>query len=103
MPDLKPIEWRHGKLIILDQRLLPQQEVYREIGDAAGVVEAIKTLAVRGAPAIGVAAAYGMALGALAIDAKDLPTFLARLEQVTRMLAASRPTARNLFWALETT
>jgi methylthioribose-1-phosphate isomerase len=102
MADIKPIEWRDNKLIILDQRLLPQQEVYREIGDVAGVAEAIKTLAVRGAPAIGIAAAYGIALGALGIQVADMPAFLAELRQISAVLAASRPTARNLFWAIET-
>jgi methylthioribose-1-phosphate isomerase len=101
MPDLKPLEWRDNKLILLDQRLLPRKEVYLEISDYRDVVEAIRTLAVRGAPALGVAAAYGVALGALSIQTKNFSDFLEQLKEVAQALAASRPTARNLFWALE--
>jgi methylthioribose-1-phosphate isomerase len=101
MPDLKPLEWKNNRLILLDQTRLPGEEIYLEISDYQQVVSAIKCLAVRGAPAIGVAAAYGIVLGALQIKAKTKPEFLAELKIVLKNLAASRPTARNLFWAIE--
>jgi methylthioribose-1-phosphate isomerase len=101
MPDLKPLQWRDNKLILLDQTRLPGEEIYLEITDYKEVVSAIKCLAVRGAPAIGIASAYGIVLGALQIEAKNKAEFLEKLEIVTRNLAESRPTARNLFWAIE--
>jgi methylthioribose-1-phosphate isomerase len=93
------IEWKDGKVVLIDQRRLPLQEVYLECGDENGVAEAIETMAIRGAPAIGVAAAYGVALGVLRIG--PLEDLTARFEQVIARLARTRPTARNLFWALE--
>ena len=101
MVDLKPVEWRNNKLIILDQTRLPGEEVYLEITDYKEAAEAIKRLAVRGAPAIGVAAAYAVALGALSIKTKVKAEFMAKLQQITQTLRESRPTARNLFWAVE--
>lgn len=101
MSDLEPVEWRDNKLIILDQTRLPREEVYLEITRYPEVASAIKRLAVRGAPAIGVAAAYGIALGALEIQAKTKTEFLTELNRVTKTLGDSRPTARNLFWAIE--
>jgi methylthioribose-1-phosphate isomerase len=101
LPGLRPIEWRDNKLIILDQTRLPAEEVYLEITDYQEVAEAIRILAVRGAPAIGIAAAYGTALGALAIRTRVKAEFIARLKKVTQTLSESRPTARNLFWAIE--
>jgi methylthioribose-1-phosphate isomerase len=101
MPDLKPLQWQDNKLILLDQTRLPGEEIYLEITDYKEVVSAIKCLAVRGAPAIGVAAAYGTVLGALQIQAESKTEFLDQLEIVTWNLAQSRPTARNLFWAIE--
>ena len=80
------------QVVLLDQRRLPDEEVNLECRTAADVAEAIRTLAVRGAPAIGIAAAYGLALAALRGD---------DLAEAERVLAASRPTAVNLFWALE--
>jgi methylthioribose-1-phosphate isomerase len=101
MADLKPVEWRNNKLIILDQTRLPGEEVYLEITDYRQAAEAIQRLAVRGAPAIGVAAAYAVALGALAIRAQVKAEFSAKLKKVIQTLSDSRPTARNLFWAIE--
>jgi methylthioribose-1-phosphate isomerase len=101
MPEIKPLEWRHNRLVILDQTLLPSQEVYLELVDHRQVAKAIERLAVRGAPAIGVAAAYGVVLGALSIQADNMVDFLFELRKATQFLAASRPTARNLFWAIE--
>ena len=79
-------------VVVLDQRLLPVEEVELRCGTAAEVADAIKTLAVRGAPAIGVAAAYGLALAAARGD---------DLAEADRVLRASRPTAVNLAWALD--
>ncbi len=101
MEDLVPLDWQGNKLIILDQTRLPVEEVYLEITRPSQVAEAIKCLAVRGAPAIGVAAAYGVALGALEIQAGTRSEFLKQLKTIIKMLGDSRPTARNLFWAIE--
>lgn len=91
-----------GLLELLDQRVLPGDVVMLRCHAVAEAVEAIRTLAVRGAPAIGVAAAFGVCLG-LRTAADDLPrdAALARVRETTQQLAASRPTAVNLFWALE--
>jgi methylthioribose-1-phosphate isomerase len=101
MADLQPIEWRNNKLIILDQTRLPGEETYLEITDYKEAAEAIQRLAVRGAPAIGVASAYAIALGALSIKTRVKAEFLAKLKKVAQTLSESRPTARNLFWAIE--
>ena len=98
---MNSIEWRDGKLILLDQTLLPRQEVYLELDDYREVARAIKEMRVRGAPAIGVAAAYGVALGARAIDSMGMVDFKARLDPVCDEIAASRPTAVNLRWAVD--
>lgn len=86
------IEWRNNRLYLLDQRVLPHQQQWIECDTAAETADAIRDMVVRGAPAIGIAAAYGYALDAL--HGSDLASAF-------RILAASRPTAVNLFWALE--
>jgi methylthioribose-1-phosphate isomerase len=101
MIDIEPLKWRDNKLIVLDQTRLPQEEVYLEISRYQEVASAIRRLAVRGAPVIGIAAAYGIVLGALEIKADNLHDFLSQLKPVTQTLWDSRPTARNLFWAIE--
>ncbi|MEZ4485489.1 MAG: S-methyl-5-thioribose-1-phosphate isomerase [Syntrophotaleaceae bacterium] len=98
---IKPIEYRDGVCRMIDQRLLPTQEVWLEYTDYRGVAEAIQTMVVRGAPAIGVAAAFGAAFGARDISADNFAGFADRLEQVCAVLGATRPTAVNLFWALQ--
>jgi methylthioribose-1-phosphate isomerase len=97
---MKPtIEWKDGKVVMIDQRRLPLEEIYVECADEEQVAAAIETMIIRGAPAIGVAAAYGVALGVARLtDAADLPSEFARILQ---RLRRTRPTARNLFWALE--
>ncbi len=85
-------------MVMLDQRLLPTREVYRTYRDYRGVARAIKDMVIRGAPAIGVAAAMGIALGARQAKRIDSPGEFDRLCQV---FAATRPTAVNLFWAIE--
>jgi methylthioribose-1-phosphate isomerase len=93
------IEWQDGKVVMIDQRKLPLQEVYVECTDENQMAEAIEEMIIRGAPAIGVAAAYGVALGMLnAGPGQDLDE---RFDEVSKRLARTRPTARNLFWALE--
>lgn len=101
MSRLKAIEWVSGKVRIIDQTRLPWEEVIREIDDYHEVTAAISEMQIRGAPAIGIAAAYGLALGALGIEAESKDEFLEKLRPISEMLSASRPTAVNLFWALE--
>lgn len=98
MSDFFTIEWRDGAVVMIDQRILPTQEVYRTYRDYRGVAKAIKDMVIRGAPAIGVAAAMGMALGVRQLKKSDNPEEFERLCQV---FAATRPTAVNLFWAIE--
>ena len=101
MEDLKAIQWHNGKLRLLDQTQLPEELVLLEISDYHGVVKAIKTLSVRGAPAIGIAAAYGVVLSVWDADEVDRQEFLTRINTAITALKSSRPTAKNLFWALE--
>jgi len=91
----------HGHLALIDQTLLPVEFTEIECRDVQTVWEAIKMLRVRGAPAIGVAAAYGVCLGLQSVADADEEAFFRRLHEVTEYLAGSRPTAVNLFWALE--
>src|SRR5215471_14154450 len=98
MSDFFTIEWQDGAVVMLDQRLLPTREVYRTYRDYRGVARAIKDMVIRGAPAIGVAAAMGIALGARQLKKIEQPEEFERLCQV---FAATRPTAVNLFWAID--
>ena len=93
------IDWQDGKVVMIDQRRLPLEEVYLEFSDEEGVARAIETMVIRGAPAIGVAAAYGVALGLL--RAKPGDDLDRRVDEIVARLARTRPTAVNLFWALE--
>ncbi|MFC0711350.1 S-methyl-5-thioribose-1-phosphate isomerase [Azorhizophilus paspali] len=97
---IKAIEWRDGTLHLLDQRLLPQEERWLSYDSASGVAGAIRDMVVRGAPAIGISAAYGVLLGARRRMAAG-GDWRAALEEDFRGLAESRPTAVNLFWALD--
>jgi len=99
--DIKAIEWLGDKVRILDQTRLPREEIYLELTDYQGMASAIKELKIRGAPAIGVAAAYGIALGARNIKTTDVSEFQRRFHDVVVTMAATRPTAKNLFWAVE--
>jgi methylthioribose-1-phosphate isomerase len=99
---IKTIEWTDAGVVMIDQRLLPGEEVYPLFKTYEEVAEAIRVMVIRGAPAIGVAAAMGVALGASAVDENlDPGAFDAALEPVYATLAATRPTAVNLFWAIE--
>ena len=95
---VKTIEWKDDRVIMLDQRLLPQKEVYRVCRNYNEVAKAIRDMTIRGAPAIGVAAAMGVALGALKATPK---TFDREFERILLTLGKTRPTAVNLFWALQ--
>jgi methylthioribose-1-phosphate isomerase len=97
---LYPVVWQNNSVILIDQTRLPGEYVVVEIHRSEDMAEAIKTMIVRGAPAIGIAAAYGMYLGAREIKTSDRTEFLNRLEQVAQMLRSTRPTAVNLFWAI---
>jgi methylthioribose-1-phosphate isomerase len=97
----KTIAWKKNTVIMIDQRKLPVQERYVVCRDYRSVVRAIKDLVIRGAPAIGVAAAMGVALGALKIRAKGMERFMARFDAICREMAEARPTAVNLSWAVE--
>jgi methylthioribose-1-phosphate isomerase len=98
---VQPIEWRDGVVAILDQTQLPQRMVVHEYDDWQGVAEAIRVMQVRGAPAIGIAAAYGLALAARTIDAPTMEAFRAEFGEACRAFAQTRPTAVNLFGAIE--
>lgn len=98
---LKTIEWKDNQVVMIDQRKLPLQERYVVCKDYRAVIRAIKDLVIRGAPAIGVAAAMGVALGALKIRAKRLDRFKARFDAICREMVAARPTAANLAWAVD--
>lgn len=97
---VKTLRWRDQRLEMIDQRVLPASLVYQSYDSAAGVAEGIRSMVVRGAPAIGCAAAYGVALEALRLANGDPDIFSTRLETGFAALAQSRPTAVNLFWAL---
>ena len=92
------IRWHGSRLELLDQRLLPGEEHWMTLEGASGVAQSIRDMVVRGAPAIGISAAYGVALAARHAGGGD---WKAEIKQAIRELAASRPTAVNLFWALQ--
>lgn len=95
------LKWCGDYLSILDQRRLPEKEVYLSLKTYRDTIRAIKNLSIRGAPAIGVAAAFGAYLGALEIETKDTKKFRAEFFKVCNEILKSRPTAVNLFWAID--
>jgi methylthioribose-1-phosphate isomerase len=97
----RTIEWRDNKVVMIDQTRLPAEEVYNEYSDFKSVAEAIKGMVIRGAPAIGVAAAMGIALGARDIIADTFESYSRQLENICEAMAKTRPTAVNLFWAID--
>ena len=97
----RTIEWRDNTVIMIDQTLLPGEEVYNTYSDYKAVAEAIKGMVIRGAPAIGVAAAMGIALGARDIIADTHESFFGQMENICDVIGRTRPTAVNLFWAIE--
>jgi methylthioribose-1-phosphate isomerase len=98
---LPTIDWQGDKIVMVDQRKLPGQEIYVRCGTAQEVARAIRTMVIRGAPAIGVAAAMGIALGMRRSTAKGTRQFAVEFQKTCDMMAATRPTAVNLFWAIE--
>ncbi len=98
---IKTIEWANGKVRMIDQTKLPQREEVFECIDYLEVAKAIKDMKIRGAPAIGIAAAFGVALGVKNSGAKTLQDLLKEVEQICQTLLETRPTAVNLSWALE--
>ena len=95
-----PVIWQEDQVLLIDQNRLPGEYSFVEISCCDDMARAIKTMIVRGAPAIGVAAAYGMYLGAREIQTQDRHEFLTQLEKVAEQLRQTRPTAVNLFWAI---
>jgi methylthioribose-1-phosphate isomerase len=99
--DNLPVEWLGNKVRLIDQTRLPREEVYLELDNCDDVAAAIREMKIRGAPAIGIAGAYAVALGALQIESVSADDFLKELHNIIDAVAATRPTARNLFFALE--
>jgi methylthioribose-1-phosphate isomerase len=97
----KTIEWRKNSVVMIDQRVLPTEERYLTYKNYTGVAKAIRDMVVRGAPAIGVAAAMGIALGASKIKERDRRGFKRQFKKICKAMAETRPTAVNLFWAIE--
>src|SRR5215207_367599 len=98
---LQTITWTGSAARLLDQTKLPTETVFVDVTDEQQMWDAIKRLVVRGAPAIGVAAAFGVYLGVRGAPTDDLLTFMTRFNEVCDFLATSRPTAVNLFWAID--
>lgn len=96
---LPTFEWRGDHLYLLDQRFLPEKEIYLKLKDYRGVAQAIKDMAVRGAPAIGIVAGYGVVLGIKKIKSKE--NLEKEFMEIYHTLEKTRPTARNLFFVLE--
>jgi len=102
MASLKPIEWTDQSTIrLLDQRALPQREIWIECRDFPAVLAAIRDMLIRGAPALGIAAAMGLALGAQGLPESSHEAFAAEFRSLCEAMGNTRPTARNLFWAIE--
>src|SRR6187455_1948337 len=98
---LPTIEWNDAGVVMIDQRKLPASEVYVTCRTAQDVAKAIKTMVIRGAPAIGVAAAMGLALGMRRSKASGTKQFATEFQKLCDLMAATRPTAVNLFWAID--
>lgn len=99
--NIRTLEWKKDCLRIIDQTRLPLKQVYIDLKDHYEVALAIKEMKIRGAPAIGVASAYGIALAAQKMPARDIKEFKEKMEAVFQLLALTRPTAVNLFHAIE--
>src|SRR3970040_1468067 len=98
---LRTVEWKDNKVIMIDQTKLPNQLIFVEYDDFNQVADAIRTLVVRGAPVIGVAGAFGLALAALQSKASTKEELIGDLEKAKKILFETRPTAVNLKWGLE--
>ncbi|MCK4267769.1 MAG: s-methyl-5-thioribose-1-phosphate isomerase, partial [Actinomycetia bacterium] len=98
---MRTVEWADGKVRMIDQTLLPREEKYIDLDTVDDVASAIKTMKVRGAPAIGVTAALGIALAATKSDAASSGELLSEITKTAETLGSTRPTAVNLFWAID--
>lgn len=98
---IRTIDYKDGKVVIIDQNRLPHELVTVELSDYKQVAEAICAMKVRGAPALGVAAAFGVALGAGPLDSSSFEGFYSRLEEIAEEIKSTRPTAVNLFWGAD--
>ncbi|MDH5441213.1 MAG: S-methyl-5-thioribose-1-phosphate isomerase [Candidatus Bathyarchaeota archaeon] len=98
---MRTIEWENGVVVTIDQTMLPHDEILLELTDCVQVASAIKEMKIRGAPLIGVAAAYGLALTAYHSKAEEREELLRELERSADLLKRTRPTAVNLFWAVD--
>jgi methylthioribose-1-phosphate isomerase len=98
---LPTIDWQGDVIVMVDQRKLPAQEIYVRCRTAQEVARAIRTMVIRGAPAIGVSAAMGIALGMRRSTAKGTKQFAVEFQKICDMMASTRPTAVNLFWAID--
>ena len=96
-----PVVWKQDRVVLIDQTRIPQEFSVVEITRSSDMARAILTMIVRGAPAIGIAAAYGIYLGATEIQTDDRDQFLTQLDEIANTLRATRPTAVNLFWAID--
>lgn len=97
---MRPIDWQHGRVRFIDQTRLPLEEVYAETDKVEVLADAIRKLRIRGAPALGITAAFGVVLGANAFSGSNRDEFLHHIENVSSLIGSTRPTAVNLFWAL---
>ena len=97
----RTIDWSGGVVVMLDQTRLPAEVIYRRYERAEEVAEAIRSMVIRGAPAIGVAAAMGIALGMKEAGVSSMADLERRMEALSKAFAATRPTAVNLFWAID--
>jgi len=101
MEEIRPIFWDEEGVVILDQRALPHEERYLTLKNINEVISAIKNLSIRGAPAIGIAAAMGIALAFKQVHPRSAAEAKTAFEEICLLIGKSRPTARNLFWAIE--
>jgi len=99
--ELRTVEWKDDSVIMIDQTKLPNELVFAKYTDYNDVAEAIRTLVVRGAPAIGVSGAFGMALAVLQSSSENIEGLLSDLKKAKKILFETRPTAVNLSWGLE--
>ena len=98
---IKTLEWTDEGVVMIDQRLLPTEETYPVFTTAEEVAWAIREMVVRGAPAIGVAAAMGVALGMRDFTSDSATVFEDEFDRVCKLIGSTRPTAVNLFWAID--
>src|SRR5882724_12611397 len=98
---IKTVEWTEAGVVMIDQRVLPTEEIYLTLRSCEEVADAIKRMVVRGAPAIGVSAAMGLALGAKQFVGTSVADLEYDFAGLCEMMSKTRPTAVNLFWAIE--